>query len=123
MEAPSLVMFSYKDLEDITFSNYHAWHWVLNGVPGELTDEQERKILRPERTKENWLHAVCRPDGPVVQAHVRSLDLAAADQIWCRSQAARKVLVGRGFDPTRVKVKRLPVDSDKWSEAIASDRV
>jgi len=108
-EFPSLVLFSFDQLPPASFSSYHWWHCVLNG-PEAVTKQEERKILRPHYSKEDWLRKAARSPGSV-QAHVPQLDLGQAQRIWCRSLAAKKQLVEQGFDQKIIQVKRLAVDT------------
>lgn len=107
-EFPSLVMFSYKDTPpQASFSSYHWWHCALNGP---ASQEEEKEILRPAYSAQDWLKKSKRSPGSV-QAHVPQLDLSAAERIWCRSQKAKKQLMDRGFDREKIQVKRLSVQS------------
>lgn len=104
-ESPSYVLFSFTQVPKASFSDYHAWHGPLNGGMG---PEAEKSVLCPGRSEKLWLQKARRSPGSV-QAHVPSLDLRRADRIWCRSQKVRKQLIGMGFDPKLVEVRRLPV--------------
>jgi hypothetical protein len=67
--------------------------------------------MRRSWTPARWRrHARTHPAS--VQAVAPALDLASADAIWCRSQAARRMLIAKGFAADRVEVRRIAVD--RW---------
>jgi len=105
-EFPSRVLFSFHDLPEVSFSDYHNWHIPLNG--GEEEEDIERLVLAPGRSSELWLRKAGRRPGSV-QGHVSKLDLRSADRIWCRSRKASKQLQEIGFAPERIEVQRLNI--------------
>lgn len=104
---PSLVMFSFDDLPEASFSSFHWWHCALNGASS-VTSKEEEQILRPHYSPKDWILKSNRDPGSV-QAHVKQLDLSQATRIWCRSKAAKQELIDRGFDSQLIEVKHLPV--------------
>lgn len=107
-EYPSNVLFSFRDLPDLDYTDYSAWHLPLSD-PGSTNREEEAEIMAPGRSSALWLQKARRKPGSV-QAHCPSLDLTSADRIWCRSQEAKRHLVRLGFAEPIVEVKRLRVD-------------
>jgi hypothetical protein len=98
-------------------SDYDTWHTVLNSVIYEdrrpvglerIGPRAEASIRRRSWTPARWRReARLRPGS--VQAVAPALDLASADAVWCRSQAARRALIAMGFPPERVAVRRIAV--------------
>lgn len=112
------VLFRYDNLPEARFSDYDAWHLILNSnyyseAPPhyrlrEISEYVGRLVLKPSWKPSDWLRAAARDRE--VQGHVETLNLAAANLIWCRNKATKRVLADRGFDAEKIEVKRLPAN-------------
>lgn len=113
---PSQVLFSWHDAPaGCSFSDYDEWHLVLMAVgwgPHHRARVEgvgpglRRRVVKPSWRSSDWLRLARRWPGRV-QASVPELDLRTADAVWCRNRAARAELIGRGFAPERVEVRRV----------------
>jgi len=121
-ETGNQVLFSWErePHPGIVFSDYQAWHAVLNAVywvdeeslglgaiwpPGDVP-----RILAPWRDRAGWLRLARRRGG--VQAVVPEMDLTSADAISCRNAATARRLERMGFSGERIRVWRVPVE--RW---------
>lgn len=120
-EFPNMVLFSFEDAPPgAVFSDYHAWHIVLNAIDWAarvghelglrpLGVSVERQVLKPSWSRADWLRKARRAPASV-QAVVPELDLATATAIWGRNQPTRRRLIDLGFSAERVAVRRLRVE-------------
>jgi len=118
-EFPSFVLFSWTEAPPrIVHIDYDTWHIVLNSVEyedrrparlGPIGPGTEASIMRPSWTPARW-RRYARTHPASVQAVAPALDLASADAVWCRSQAARRRLIAMGFPAERIEVRRIAVD-------------
>lgn len=117
-EFPSRVLFSWgTPPPGARFIDPSYWPIVFNSTDehpdGTVTlravpPVYERLILKPGWAADRWIARARRRDG-AVEAVVPELDLRTADEIWCRSSAAREALVSRGLAGARIRVVRVPV--------------
>jgi len=119
-EFPNLVLFSYRHAPaSAIFNDFGYWHLVLNCIDWAacsghhlqqvpLSAREERLVLKRSWSSSDWLRKARRDPGSV-QAVVPELDLAAADEVWCRNEATRGHLIALGFAPGRVRVQRIRV--------------
>lgn len=116
-------LFSYKEKpgSPLLFNDYDQWHIIINDALNsleslgggrhtrrlpEVSDVVRRLVMKPSWRDSDWLRRVRRQTHSV-QAVVPSLDLAAADRVWCADDETRAALVDQGFDARRIKVKHL----------------
>ncbi len=109
-EFPSNVLFVF-DSEDIAapvFTDYMAWHLVLNETMngGTVCERYASMVLKRSWSRARWLLHSWR-NAHTVQALVPALDLRQAKEVWVRNQAERRKLLAMGF--TSVHVKRVAV--------------
>lgn len=111
-EYPSNVLFvlDAEDIADAVFTDYMAWHLVLNETMngGTVSERYASMVLKRSWSRSRWLLHSWR-HAHSVQALVPALDLRQAKAVWVRNQKAQRKLVAMGF--ANVQVKRLPVQS------------
>jgi len=105
---PSRALFSWPQAPPgAVLMDFAAWHVVLN-TPGDVQPSDERSLWKRSWTTGDWVRAA-RRGTTSVQAVVPALDLRTAEEVLCRNRAERGALVRLGFDPARVRVRRLTV--------------
>ncbi|MBK7747820.1 MAG: hypothetical protein IPP57_08705 [Candidatus Obscuribacter sp.] len=111
-EYPSNVLFVFdsEDIAEAVFTDYMAWHLVLNETMngGTVSERYASMVLKRSWSRARWLLYSWR-HAHSVQALVPALDLRQAKAVWVRNEKARRKLVAMGF--ANVQVKRLPVQS------------
>lgn len=112
------VLFSFKTLDNIVYTDYDLWHVVLNSTYKLDTHEfgirevgpgAEKQIFKPSWNHSKW-KSKAKKYPHSVQAVTETLDLRAADQIRVRSKATKQALIQKGFDEEKIEVFRLPVE-------------
>lgn len=107
-EQDNFVLFSFKDLPDGIFMDFHDWHLVLNSrkAGNEVTSQDEISIFKPSYTKSDWMR-YAKKNPHSVQFIMPELDLAKADLVSVRNKETQKQLQDKGFG--NVEVRRIPV--------------
>lgn len=117
---PSRVLFSWRQAPPgAVFMDFNAWHIVLNWIEVSpqhrdrwfvrpLSNWEERQIWKRSWPRSAWLKAARGTAS--VQAVVPELDLATADELWCRDKGDRDRIVRLGFDANRSQIRRLRAD-------------
>lgn len=109
-ELVNQVLFSFSDVENGVFTEYHDWHIALNAIPnGDKVGKWANKLIfRKTWDKEKWLeYADKKPHS--VQIVVPELDLRKANSVWVRNKLTQKKLQLLGFK--HVEVKRIPAEN------------
>lgn len=117
VEKVNSVLFGYRELPEVRFTDYDTWHIVLNSVVGyneqppnlrveHVSEYHRRLVFKPSWRQSDWFRAA-RNNRVYAQAHAPELDLRQADEIWCRNIPTKKELVSRGFEEEKIVVKRV----------------
>ncbi len=109
-EIDNQVLFSFSDVQNGVFTEFHDWHIALNAIPnGDKVGKWANKLIfRKTWDKEEWLdYADKKPHS--VQVVVPELDLRTADSVWVRNKETQKKLQLLGFK--HVEVKRIPAEN------------
>ena len=105
-EIDNYVLFSFSDVPNSIFTDFHYWHIVLNGGHSnyQISNWAKKLIFRPTWDRDRWLgYARRKPHS--VQLIVPELDISRAERIWVRNRETKKHLEGLEF--ANIAVRRL----------------
>ena len=106
-EFRNAVLFSFRKLEEVVYTDYGDWFEVLNYdwdvYP--FPDRIRRYVLKPSWSESAWLRKA-KKEPHHVMGVIPKLDLRLADRILVRNKKTARFLTELGFK--NVRVKRLP---------------
>ena len=107
-EFPNHILFSFAKVDGV-FTDYDAWHIVLNADRKnyKISDYEKRLIFKPSWTKAKWLLKAKR-NPHSVQLVAPRLFLPDASRVMVRNRATKDILEKLGFG--KVEVNRISLE-------------